>query len=181
MATDNDAAAATSLPPPPQNTTGSKTMGSGNNGGGNNPIVHCQCGAISFPVSRPQPLALYFCHCTECRRQSSSAFGASAIYPAAGMWPLPAAQAARLGVWTRTSDSGTTLECYFCKRCGVRILHRPLRADGSPKPNVTVKAGCVKGLRLEGATHIWAKSAVVEVPDGAAWEEPDEDVDEERE
>ncbi|OAQ82668.1 glutathione-dependent formaldehyde-activating enzyme domain-containing protein [Purpureocillium lilacinum] len=142
-----------------------------------NPIVHCQCGAISFPVSRPEPLALYFCHCTECRKQSSSAFGASAIYPAAGMWPPPPAQAAKLGVWKRTSDKGTTLECYFCKNCGVRILHLPLRPDGSPKPNVTVKAGCVKGLRLEGAKHIWAKSAVVDVPDDAAWESPDEDVD----
>ncbi|KAJ6441400.1 KR domain-containing protein [Purpureocillium lavendulum] len=142
-----------------------------------NPIVHCQCGAVSFRASRPEPLALYFCHCTECRRQSSSAFGASAIFPAAGMWPLPPAQADRLGMWTRTSAKGTTLECYFCKACGVRLLHRPLRADGSPKPNLTVKAGAVQGLRLDGAKHIWARSAVVDVPDDAAWESPDEDVD----
>ncbi|KND89103.1 hypothetical protein TOPH_06325 [Tolypocladium ophioglossoides CBS 100239] len=137
-----------------------------------NPRVACQCGAITFRVSQPQPLALYICHCTECRKQSSTAFGTSAVYPAAGMWPLPAVQQAKLGVWTRISDRGTTLECYFCRACGVRLVHRPLLADGTPGPTVTVKAGCVEGLSLEGARHIWARSAVVPVPEQADMGEP---------
>lgn len=43
--------------------------------------VQCQCGAVRFQTPLPQPLALYICHCESCRRQTSSAFGTSAIYP----------------------------------------------------------------------------------------------------
>ena len=41
----------------------------------------CQCGAVAFKTPLPKPLALYICHCSECRRQTSSAFGTSAIFP----------------------------------------------------------------------------------------------------
>ena len=93
------------------------------------------------------------------------------------MWPLPATQQAKLCLWTRKSDRGTTLECYFCRACGVRLLHLPLRTDGTPGPTVTVKAGCVEGLSLTGARHIWAKSAVLPVPEDADMEEPTEETE----
>lgn len=41
----------------------------------------CQCGAVTFKTPREKPLALYICHCEGCRRQTSSAFGTSAIFP----------------------------------------------------------------------------------------------------
>ncbi|GAO15876.1 uncharacterized protein UV8b_07760 [Ustilaginoidea virens] len=131
-----------------------------------NPKVSCQCGAISFHASRPKPLAVYVCHCTECRKQSSSAFGTSAVFPADGMWPLPADVVPRLGMWTRVSDKGTTLECYFCRECGVRLLHRPLRPDGTAKPTLTVKGGALEGFTLERAKHIWTRSAIMPIPEG---------------
>ena len=34
----------------------------------------CQCGAIAYRVTGV-PVTLFACHCTECQRQSSSAFG----------------------------------------------------------------------------------------------------------
>ena len=37
----------------------------------------CQCGAIRYEISSP-PVELYVCHCRECQKQSSSAFGISA-------------------------------------------------------------------------------------------------------
>ena len=40
----------------------------------------CQCGAIRYELSHG-PLQLYVCHCTECRKQSASAFGISFIVP----------------------------------------------------------------------------------------------------
>ena len=46
----------------------------------------CQCGAVTFKTPLRHPLTLYICHCAECRRQTSSAFGASAIFP---RFPLP--------------------------------------------------------------------------------------------
>ena len=36
----------------------------------------CQCGQIRYEVSG-EPIVLYRCHCTECQRQSGSAFGMS--------------------------------------------------------------------------------------------------------
>ena len=38
----------------------------------------CQCGAVRYEVTGP-PIKLYVCHCTECQRQSGSAFGMSFI------------------------------------------------------------------------------------------------------
>lgn len=43
--------------------------------------ARCQCGAVRFKTPLPQPLALYICHCSDCRRQTGSAFGTSAIFP----------------------------------------------------------------------------------------------------
>jgi hypothetical protein len=130
-----------------------------------NPRIVCQCETISFRASRPEPIEIYACHCLECRKQSSSAFGVSAIFPAEGMWPLPEHLQPHLGKWTRPTDSGNTLECYFCKTCGVRILHRAILPDGNPKPTLSVKGGCVEGLTLDGIKHIFVRSALVPVPE----------------
>ena len=51
--------------------------------------ARCQCGSVSFKTPLAKPLALYICHCHACRRQTSSAFGTSAIFP---RFPLPDAQ-----------------------------------------------------------------------------------------
>lgn len=49
----------------------------------------CQCGAVTFKTPTAKPLALYICHCHNCQKQTSSAFGSSAIFP---RFPLPAAE-----------------------------------------------------------------------------------------
>ncbi|KAL5602474.1 hypothetical protein FOBRF1_010007 [Fusarium oxysporum] len=67
-------------------------------------------------------------------KQSASAFGTSAIFPADDMWPLSEDVLSKLGVWKRPTDEGNTLECYFCKTCGVRVLHRSVLPDGQGKP-----------------------------------------------
>ncbi|ENH65086.1 hypothetical protein FOC1_g10005937 [Fusarium oxysporum f. sp. cubense race 1] len=103
-----------------------------------NPKIECQCGAVQITASRPQPLSVYCCHCTECQKQSASAF-----------------------------DEGNTLECYFCKTCGVRVLHRSVLPDGQGKPYLSVKGGCVEGLSWENAEHIYTRSARVPVPEGS--------------
>lgn len=133
--------------------------------------VRCQCGTIAFHTSTPAPLDLYHCHCTECRTQSASAFGTSAIFPATGIFPLSASLAANLGLWSRPGgdESGgrRTTDCYFCKVCGVRVMHRSRGEDGSVGENVAVKGGLVQGMDWRGATHIFVRSAVVPIPEGA--------------
>lgn len=133
--------------------------------------VTCQCRSVAFTTSTPSPIALYHCHCTECRKQSSSAYGTSATFPAAGIFPLSADLAAKLGVWTRPGNDGRTVACYFCKECGVRVMHRISEADGTAWDTVNLKGGLVKGLDWKGAPHIYTRSAVVEVPAGVEqWE-----------
>ena len=38
----------------------------------------CQCAAVRYEITG-RPVALYVCHCKECRKQSASAFGISLI------------------------------------------------------------------------------------------------------
>ncbi|KIH94501.1 hypothetical protein SPBR_06138 [Sporothrix brasiliensis 5110] len=103
--------------------------------------ARCQCGAVSFMTPTAKPLALYICHCHDCRRQSSSAFGTSAIFP---RFPLP-------------DDS--LISCYTC---GTRLLHT------TPGKNVvSVKGGCLEGLDWRSAIHIWTKTAMVPIPEGS--------------
>ncbi|RSL96416.1 hypothetical protein CDV31_013484 [Fusarium ambrosium] len=129
--------------------------------------VSCQCGAIQMKASRPEPIDVYCCHCLECQKQSASAFGTSAIFPADGMWPLPDEVRSRLGLWTRPTDSGNTLECYFCKTCGVRIIHRSILPDGNPKPTLSIKGGLVEGLKWDAPKHIFTRTARVPFPEGS--------------
>ncbi|KAK1753730.1 Mss4-like protein [Echria macrotheca] len=137
--------------------------------------VRCQCGVVAFKTPTPAPMSVYHCHCTECQKQSSSAFGTSAIFPAEGLFPLSDELQAKLGCWTRPANEGRTMDCYFCKACGVRVMHRIREADGKERETVVIKGGLVQGLNFEGAKHIYVRSAVVPIPDGVErWDaEPD--------
>lgn len=157
---------------PPQSGTKPEATSNGNN----NAKISCQCGTVTFHASLPKPLAVYICHCIECQKQSASAFGVTAMFPAEGMWPLPEDVQPFVSKWTRPTDKGNTLECYFCKCCGVRLLHRPILPDGTAKPTLSVKGGCVEGLSLEGAKHVYARSALVPVPPEDVLNVPGEDL-----
>ncbi|KAH8813130.1 Mss4-like protein [Xylogone sp. PMI_703] len=131
--------------------------------------VQCQCGTVKFKTPLPKPLALYICHCNECRKQSSSAFGCSAIFP---FFPLPSKEF--LSCYSRPTASGDMLNCYFCKVCGTRVIH------SSPGHKVlSVKGGCIEGLDWTQAKHIWCKRAMVPIPEGVerSDEEPTESDD----
>ena len=119
---------------------------------------HCQCGQIRFTTPEPKPSAVYFCYCNECRHQSSSAHGISAIFPAFGITPP---YEGALSVYTRKKLNGRTLDCLFCSRCGSRLMHK---AQGEKM--VAVKGGCLDGLNVSHAVHIWCKEAIVPIPDG---------------
>lgn len=131
------------------------------------PWISCQCGTIRFQAPTPTPIEKYVCHCMECQKQSASAFGTSAIFPSEGIWPFPRELQPYLNMWKRLADSGNTVECYFCRVCGVRILHRVLLQGKTPKPTVTVRGGCLEGFTLDGAKHIYTRTALVPVPPGS--------------
>jgi hypothetical protein len=112
----------------------------------------CQCGSIRYAVPK-EPLVIYACHCTECRKQSSSAFGIS-FTVARGTFRLLQGEPR---YWSRKTASGHTLECAFCPNCGSRLWHR---SSGHPD-TLNIKGGCLDApLDLGAAVHIWVSSAL---------------------
>jgi hypothetical protein len=128
--------------------------------------VVCQCGDVSFETPTPAPTDVYHCHCLECRKQSASAFGTSAMFPAKGLFPLSVELVEKLSCYTRPTKSGGTMECYFCPKCGVRMFHRIRNPDGTERPTVSIKGGCIEDLDWTVGKHIFTRSAVVPIPSG---------------
>jgi hypothetical protein len=119
----------------------------------------CQCRGVRYEI-RAEPIALYACHCTECQRQSGSAFALSMIVPREALVVTTGTPAK----WVRTADSGNKMDCLFCPTCGVRLYHLP-----HARANVAVlKPGTLDDASwLEPVGHIWTRSAQawVDIPD----------------
>ncbi|MBI05235.1 MAG: aldehyde-activating protein [Pelagibacteraceae bacterium] len=112
----------------------------------------CGCGAVRYNVTS-EPLISYLCHCTECQRRTSSAFGLNMQVTDDNLVIEQGEPSAR----TRTADSGNKLELNFCGTCGTPLFSVP-----SARPNIRViYAGTLDDpswvpVRL----HIWADSAL---------------------
>jgi hypothetical protein len=112
-------------------------------------------------VIEAEPKGLIACHCTECQRQSGSAFGMSLIVPREAFRML----SGEPRTFTRKGDSGLDVECAFCEGCGVRIYHQP----SVMKTTVNVKPGTLDDTSgLDPLAHVWtsSKQAWVPIPDG---------------
>jgi hypothetical protein len=108
----------------------------------------CQCGAIRYRITGI-PYVFYLCHCTECQRHTSSAFGESLRVRSAELQIE-----GKLSTFRRSAESGATREGRFCPQCGVRIVHGTLGSE-----MVNIKAGTLDDARwLVPAGHIWTRS-----------------------
>src|ERR1700741_5382411 len=92
----------------------------------------CQCGSVRYEI-HGRPLSIYVCHCRECRKQSASAFGISVAVNSADVRLVQGT----LLSWTRATDTGGTLTCFFCPTCGSRVWH----GDKDREPGISVKGG----------------------------------------
>lgn len=121
----------------------------------------CQCGAVRYRTDA-EPLAVYVCHCTECRAQSSSAFGISVIVPAGAV----RLEKGQVRVWSRPTGSGKRLSCAFCPDCGSRLWH----VNDPPGGDMSIKGGSLDmAIDLSDAIHIWTRSRLpgILIPDDA--------------
>jgi len=111
----------------------------------------CQCGAVRYSI-RADTFVAYACHCTECQKQSASAFGISVPVMEASLDLTGLTQS-----WRRPTDSGSHTRCFFCATCGTRLYHA-----GENRPGmVTIKGGSLdKRGELDPVAHIWTKSKV---------------------
>jgi hypothetical protein len=111
----------------------------------------CQCKSVSYKITSA-PLAVYACHCTECQRQSGSAFSLSLLADRGAV----AIDEGKPAIWERHHESGRVIDCVICANCGSRLFHEP-RAN----TKITiVKAGSLDDTRwLFPVGHIWTRSA----------------------
>src|SRR3990172_12198010 len=85
--------------------------------GGNCNVLtgRCACGALRYQIDAA-PLAMYHCHCGQCRRASGSAF-ATNILVKSESFELTAGEAA-----LASFESSPGKRRYFCSRCGSPIF-----------------------------------------------------------
>lgn len=119
----------------------------------------CACRAVRYQIEAP-PLTFYLCHCTECQRQTSSAFGQSLRVRAKDF-----SVAGSVHCIERIADSGARRQGWFCPLCGVRLWHATQGSD-----EINIKAGTLDHTQwLIPAGHIWARSRqpFIALPDDA--------------
>jgi hypothetical protein len=90
----------------------------------------CLCGAVRFRVTA-EPLVAYYCHCTKCQKNTSSAFVTSATVPI-GAFQFTKGK-------PRAYESSPGIVRLFCGDCGTPL---GLRAMADPKLT-TFRLGCL--------------------------------------
>ncbi len=121
----------------------------------------CQCGNIRYEILG-EPKQLLACHCTDCQRQSGSAFGMTLVVDESDFRLTQG----EVKTFTSTSEAGRRKLGAFCPECGTRIYHKPEWRKGS----VSVKPGTLDDTRwLKPDLHLWteSKQGWVAIPEGA--------------
>jgi hypothetical protein len=103
----------------------------------------CLCGSIRFAIVGSLASAAY-CHCTDCRKCTGSAFNVSVPVESENFKLL----SGKPKGFTKTADSGNELTRNFCQECGSPIFtsspHHPdrvyVKAGLFDDPNVVVPA-----------------------------------------
>ncbi|MDX1489342.1 MAG: GFA family protein [Acidiferrobacterales bacterium] len=120
----------------------------------------CQCGDIRYEVLGT-PRKLVVCHCTDCQRQSGSAFGMTLVVDEAD-FRLTRGEPKS---FASKSDAGRAKLGVFCPRCGTRIYHKPEWRRGT----VSVKPGTLDDTSwLKPDMHLWIRSKQlwITIPEG---------------
>jgi len=120
----------------------------------------CQCGTIRYEVAGA-PKSLVVCHCSDCQRQSGSAFGMTMVVSEADFRLIKG----NLKTYASKSAAGRAKLGAFCPECGTRIYHKLEWRKGM----VSVKPGTLDNTSwLKPEMHLWtsSKQPWVIVPDG---------------
>ena len=113
----------------------------------------CQCGKIRYRLTG-KPLMLYVCHCSDCQKQSGSAFGMSLIMARGQVEFFQGEELLRS--WDTLGGNGRIKRCHYCPDCGTRIMH----GSDDARQDVSIKAGSLDDTRgLKPSAHIWLQSA----------------------
>jgi len=120
----------------------------------------CQCGNLRYEITGPAK-AVVACHCTDCQRQSGSAFGMTLLVKESDF----RLTRGEVKIYRSKSAAGREKIGAFCPDCGTRIYHKPEWRKGF----VSVKPGTLDDTGwLRPDTHLWTRSkqSWVVIPDG---------------
>jgi hypothetical protein len=117
----------------------------------------CLCGRITYTCDA-EPLATAVCHCTECQKQSGTAFSVVVAVPRDAFQ----VEGDTLSAFTTVgTDSGQEVERQFCRECGSPIASLP-----AALPEMAmIKAGTLDDRSwLEPTMQVWCDSAQPWIP-----------------
>lgn len=81
----------------------------------------CACGNLSV-TCRGEPAKVSLCHCLDCQRRTGSTYGVAAFFKRSDVTAEGEDR-----IFTRASDSGSSVEHHFCPRCGSTVFWYPQR------------------------------------------------------
>jgi hypothetical protein len=120
------------------------------------PVVRtggCLCGAVRYSV-RGEPVHVGRCHCSDCRRESGSAF---TVY---AQWPVEQLEVS--GEIVSYEGRG------FCPRCGSRLLNPPETGDGLVEVRIGTLDDAPFGLKPEAEVWVKRREPWISPVEGAA-------------
>lgn len=117
----------------------------------------CQCGTVRYRIDGV-PLAMYHCHCSQCRRASGSSFATNILVRSEDFGLVAGADE------LASFESSPGKRRHFCSRCG-----SPLFSAAQATPQiVSVRSGTLDGdpgLRPSAHIHVASKSPWYEIAD----------------
>jgi hypothetical protein len=109
----------------------------------------CHCGAVRYELSAP-PLLAYLCHCTDCQRQTGTAFAMSMPAPRA-TFKITKGEPAR---YQRQRANGTMASARFCADCGTRLY-----GDSLPEMVILRPGNLDDPTWVTPVAQMWTRSA----------------------
>ncbi|MDH4566301.1 GFA family protein [Pseudomonas sp. BN414] len=110
----------------------------------------CLCGDIKYSTHLA-PLTTAVCHCSDCQKQSGSAFSVNVLVPIADFL----VEGESLGCYAKAGGSGLPVKRYFCTCCGSALYSEIAAMPGV----LAVKAGTLADALTTPNLHLWCASA----------------------
>jgi hypothetical protein len=113
----------------------------------------CLCGAVRYRVTG-QPIVVWVCHCTFCKRRTGTAFGLSAYFDEAAVQII----SGELKVYQYRSDENNRwLKMEFCPTCGTTVTGT---AEGLPGARFITGGTFEEPDWIKPTSHAWTRSAL---------------------
>jgi hypothetical protein len=117
----------------------------------------CLCGRVTYS-SEAEPVATAACHCTDCQKQTGTAFSLIVVVPKDSLRIEGDSLASFTTVGT---DSGKEVSRQFCRECGSPVVSLP---EGMPDM-ACIKAGTLDDTSwVEPQIQVWCDSAQPWIP-----------------